>query len=78
MTTATASEVRFVSLGGAARRSSLSVRTLRRLIRSGRLTALRPTGGVKVLIDVQQLDAMIRESAAPAGGATNDLDPSGQ
>jgi hypothetical protein len=77
MTTATASEVRFVSLGGAARRSSLSVRTLRRLIRSGRLTALRPSG--KVLIDVQQLDSLILESAAgPAGGASNSLDPSGQ
>jgi hypothetical protein len=34
------------------------------MVRAGRLTALRPTGGQKVLLDVAELDRAILESAA--------------
>ncbi len=52
---------RFLSVTAAAERSSLSVESIRRLLNSGRLTALRPVRG-KILIDVRELDSMIASS----------------
>ncbi|HUT10739.1 MAG TPA: excisionase family DNA-binding protein [Thermoguttaceae bacterium] len=52
---------RFLSVQGAATRASLSTDSIRRLVESGRLTALRPVRG-KVLIDARELDALILSS----------------
>jgi excisionase family DNA binding protein len=53
---------RWVSIVGAAVRTGLSVSTIRRFLRAGRLTPHRPIGA-KVLIDVGQLDGLILASA---------------
>ena len=52
---------RFLGVAGAANHASLSIESIRRLIKSGRLTALRPVRG-KIVIDVHELDAVIRSS----------------
>jgi excisionase family DNA binding protein len=57
------SEPRYLSLGGAARYTTLSVGTLRRLLREGKLRGFRPSGR-RVLIDRAELDALVRASAA--------------
>jgi excisionase family DNA binding protein len=43
--------------------SGLSVMSLRKLTTSGRLRACRPTGARKVLLDKEELDALILDSA---------------
>jgi excisionase family DNA binding protein len=53
---------RWVSVVGATVRTGLSVRTIRRWLRDGRLTPHRPIGD-KILIDVGQLDGLILASA---------------
>jgi excisionase family DNA binding protein len=57
-------EPRFFSLGGAARYTTLSIGTLRRLLREKKLRGYRPSGR-RVLIDRAELDAFVR---AGAGG----------
>jgi excisionase family DNA binding protein len=59
-------EQRFVSIVGAAVRVGVSPTTIREWLKAGRLTALRPIG-VKILIDVEQLDSLVLNSA---GGRT--------
>jgi len=51
----------WLSVNRAARYSGLGVRTIRRLLSSGRLTAHRPCRG-RVLVDRQQLDNLIASS----------------
>ena len=55
---AQAGPVRFLTIDAAERYSSLSERSIRRLISSGKLTAHRPVKG-RVLVDRGQLDAVI-------------------
>jgi excisionase family DNA binding protein len=50
----------FLSLKAAAARTSLSAVTLRKWLAEGRLKAYRPNR--RVLIDVDELDALIRDS----------------
>jgi hypothetical protein len=57
---------RYGSIVAASRYSGLSATTLRRLVAAGRLTCYRPTES-RVLIDLLELDALVRSSAAPAG-----------
>jgi excisionase family DNA binding protein len=61
--TDTAPQRRYFSLRGAAAFTTLSVNTLRRLIREGRLAAYRPRGR-RVLIDSADLEQCIRGGAA--------------
>jgi excisionase family DNA binding protein len=56
---------RFLSIQQAAVYSSLSRDTIHRMLRDGRLTRLRPVPG-RVLVDREQLDALVLGSAAPA------------
>jgi excisionase family DNA binding protein len=58
-------ERRYLSLAGAAQYTTLSIGTIRRLLRDGRLTGYRPSGR-RVLIDRQELENAIAESAKPA------------
>jgi excisionase family DNA binding protein len=53
---------RYISLGEAARYTTLSVGTLRRLLREGKLLGYRPSGR-RVLIDRDELDAFVRAAA---------------
>jgi predicted site-specific integrase-resolvase len=56
-------DVAFMDLRTGARWSSLSVRTLRRFIKAGRLAVYRTTAGGKLLIRPRDLEAcLIRES----------------
>ena len=55
---------RWDGLKGSSEYSSLSTKTLRRLISSGRLTPRRPVRG-KVLLDRRELDALIDGATAP-------------
>jgi excisionase family DNA binding protein len=55
----------WLSLAAAQAYSSLSKRSLRRLIQTGRLTAYRPMGGRKILLERRQLDEAIRSTATP-------------
>ncbi len=48
---------RFLGIDEAAAYSGLSTKSLRRLIGSGKLTALKPVG--KILLDIRQLDQVI-------------------
>lgn len=52
----------FAGIAGAVLYSGLSEDSIRRKIRSGELTPYRPFAG-KVLIDLRQLDELIRKSA---------------
>ena len=52
---------RFLAIDGAAAYTSLSPESIRRLIETGRLTALRPIPG-RVLIDRLELDALVTSS----------------
>jgi excisionase family DNA binding protein len=54
---------RFLTVGGAAAYSGLSDKSIRRLISRGDLVAYRPVRG-RLLIDRQQLDALILGSTA--------------
>jgi hypothetical protein len=56
---------RYVSLADAALYSSLSILTLRRLADAGKLTLFRPSPR-RVLVDLQQLDQVLRGDAAVA------------
>jgi excisionase family DNA binding protein len=58
---------RWASITSAADHCDLSEPTIRRWIAANRLTAYRPAD--KVLVDLDELDALIKASAnAPAGG----------
>jgi excisionase family DNA binding protein len=52
---------RYLSVADAARYSGLSADSIRNLLSSNKLTALRPVKG-RVLIDRQELEALIRSS----------------
>jgi excisionase family DNA binding protein len=54
---------RYLSLADAAQYTTLSIGTIRRLLRDGRLIGYRPSGR-RVLIDRQELERMIADSAA--------------
>jgi excisionase family DNA binding protein len=56
-------ERRYLSLADAARYTTLSIGTIRRMLRDGRLIGYRPSGR-RVLIDRQELERMIADSAA--------------
>ena len=63
----THSDARFLDLRAGSRRASMSVISLRRAIRDGRLRAYRPLR--RVLIDVDELDAFVRAaSTLPVSG----------
>ena len=55
---------RFLTIAGAAERTSLSPATIRRLLAMGKLTALRPARG-RVLVDVHELDRFVLNSSNP-------------
>jgi hypothetical protein len=57
---------KYVNLNQGAQRSGLSVKTLRRLIARGALTAYRPVPG-RLLLSVEQLDRLIEASTVKAG-----------
>ncbi len=57
--------VRWLDVEGAAVRCSLSSKSIRRMLSAGKLSPRRPVRG-KILIDVQELDAVV-------GGATATL-----
>jgi excisionase family DNA binding protein len=60
---------RWMSLAAAAAYSSLSRRTISRMIEAGRLQAHKPNGG-RVLIEKRQLHEVIRRSTmAPRSGS---------
>ena len=61
-TTSEVTEIRYLPLQAGARRSGMSVMSLRRLIARKRLTAYRPVGG-RILLEVRQLDEYVRQSA---------------
>ena len=50
--------VRYLSVEAAAVRSSLSTKSIRRLLARGRLTALRPVAG-RIVIDAMELDTLM-------------------
>jgi excisionase family DNA binding protein len=52
---------RFLTVNDAADRSGLSAESVRRLLSTGKLTALRPVRG-RVLIDVNEFDSLILTS----------------
>jgi hypothetical protein len=52
---------RFLKLADAARRCSLSVKSLQRLAKAGKLTILRPVGR-RALIEASELDRLILAS----------------
>lgn len=54
---------RFLTVPKAAAHANLSEESIRRLLSSGKLTALRPVKG-RVLIDRRQLDALVLSSTA--------------
>jgi hypothetical protein len=56
---------RYASMREAQLYSGLSIDTLERLEREGKLSVFRPRAG-KRLVDLRQLDEVIRESAASA------------
>jgi excisionase family DNA binding protein len=65
----TSPEQIWLSLQAAAAYSSLSRRTICRLIEAGRLAGHKPRGG-RVLVDKRQLDEVIRGSATrPRSGS---------
>ena len=67
---ASAAEVkRWFSLAEAAAYCGLSDETLRRMTKAGKLTAHRPTGARRVLLDRQELDELIQASAEPSPAA---------
>jgi|SRR6185369_10226171 len=55
---------RFFTVANAAAYTDLSIESIRRLICSGKLTALRPVRG-RILVDRQELEALVRASTAP-------------
>jgi excisionase family DNA binding protein len=57
---------RYATLKVAEEFSGVSQRTLRRLIARQRLTSYRPVRG-RVLVDLRELDALIRSTAGAAG-----------
>jgi excisionase family DNA binding protein len=57
-------EQRFVGVIEAARRADVHYMTIRRWLVDGRLTRHQPAGCKKILIDVNELDALIHASAA--------------
>jgi hypothetical protein len=64
-------ERRFVPLVTSAVYSGLSITSLRRLARSGRLTPHRPVGR-NILLDVRQLDQLVQDSSAVANHSTQE------
>lgn len=58
---------RYLTVENAAAYSDLSTKSIRRMIQSGKLTAFRPVRG-RILIDKQELDAVIRNSASQRQG----------
>jgi len=58
-------EKRWLAVEDAAKYSSLSVESIRRMLSSGRLTAHRPVRG-RVIVDRSELDAVIRSSTGPS------------
>lgn len=65
----------YLSLAGAERYTTLSVGTLRRLLREKKLRGYRPSGR-RVLLDRDELDALIRASAderVPAAALVEDV-----
>jgi excisionase family DNA binding protein len=61
-------ERRYLSVEEAARYSSLSPESVRRLLAAGKLTPLRPVRG-RIVIDRRQLDALVLGSTRrPTGG----------
>jgi excisionase family DNA binding protein len=61
--TATIAQQRWLDPQGAAVYASVSLRMIWRWFEEGKLTAHRPTGQRKVLIDRHELDALIMASA---------------
>jgi hypothetical protein len=57
---------RYATIEQSATYSGLSDKTLRRLSAAGKLIGYRPVPG-RVLLDLQQLDALIRDSAGRIG-----------
>ncbi len=53
---------RYLSVDETARYCGVSSKTIRRMLASGRLNALRPYAR-KVVIDIEELDAVVRGSA---------------
>jgi excisionase family DNA binding protein len=53
---------RYLSIEDAAMYSSLGTRTIRRMLRDGRLTPFCPVAG-RVLVDREELDHLIRQTA---------------
>lgn len=60
MTPAVMTEQKFVDLGGASLRTGISTSTLRGLIRNKKLTAHRVDGRGKILLRVEELDALVQ------------------
>jgi excisionase family DNA binding protein len=58
---------RWLSIDEAADYAGLSSKTVRRMIRAGQLSAHRPARG-KILIDREELDAVIRQSKGAIRG----------
>jgi excisionase family DNA binding protein len=63
----TATPPRFLSYEAAVAYCGLSVATLRRMLRDGRLRRVQPPGCSRVLIDRLQLDEVLLGSAAEGG-----------
>jgi excisionase family DNA binding protein len=55
-------ERRYATLGNAARYTGLSIKTLRRWLDRGLLTAYRPAGTGRQLVDLRDLDRLILTS----------------
>jgi hypothetical protein len=59
---------RFISVKAAVTYASLSEVTLRRMLSDGRLHPCRPAGTDRVLIDVRELDRVVRGEPAGVAG----------
>ena len=54
---------KYATIDDAAKWSGLSSRSIRRLIASGKLTAIAPSGVKRVLLDLEEFDRFIQSSA---------------
>jgi len=65
--TITCESARWLTVDAAASYSGLSVKTIRRLLAGGRLTAHRPVRG-RVIVDRRQVDALLEGSTGSVRG----------